>query len=58
LGMMNIIQVVAASAANRGTSKPAAAKVEGNGSTKTAAPAKTSKAATSAAQGTEKMKMN
>jgi FtsP/CotA-like multicopper oxidase with cupredoxin domain len=58
LGMMNIIQVVAASAANRGTSKPAPAKVEGNGSTKTAAPAKTSKAATSSTQGTEKMKMN
>jgi FtsP/CotA-like multicopper oxidase with cupredoxin domain len=58
LGMMNIIQVVAANAANRGTSKPAPAKVGGNGSAKTAAPARTPKAATSSTQGTDRMKMN
>jgi FtsP/CotA-like multicopper oxidase with cupredoxin domain len=45
LGMMNIIQVVAASAAN-------------GGSTKTAAPAKASKAASASTLGTQKMKMN
>jgi FtsP/CotA-like multicopper oxidase with cupredoxin domain len=58
LGMMNIIQVVAASSSNGGSSKPAAPQVQGSGATKTAAPARTSKAAASSTQGTEKMKAN
>jgi FtsP/CotA-like multicopper oxidase with cupredoxin domain len=58
LGMMNIIQVVAADAANRGTSKPAPSKGGGNGLTKTAAPARTSKADAASTLGTQEMKMN
>jgi FtsP/CotA-like multicopper oxidase with cupredoxin domain len=57
LGMMNIIQVVAANAGNRGTAKPATSQAEGKGPTKVAVPAKASKATTPAV-GTEKMKMN
>jgi FtsP/CotA-like multicopper oxidase with cupredoxin domain len=58
LGMMNIIQVVAADAANRGSSKTAPSSAEGSGSAKTGAPTKASKAAPATVPGTEKMKMN
>jgi FtsP/CotA-like multicopper oxidase with cupredoxin domain len=58
LGMMNIIQVVPSTAANRGNSKKAPTEAEGSAPAKTVVPAKGSKGATSAASGTEKMKMN
>jgi FtsP/CotA-like multicopper oxidase with cupredoxin domain len=58
LGMMNIIQVVAADAANRGNSKKVPIAAEGSGPAKTAVPAKGSKGAPGAAPVTEKMKMN
>jgi FtsP/CotA-like multicopper oxidase with cupredoxin domain len=57
LGMMNIIQVVAADSANHGPAKTAPSLAEGNGSAKTGAPTKASKAVPAAGAGTEKMKM-
>ena len=55
LGMMNIIQVVAADSANHGPAKTAPSMAEGSGSAKTGAP--TSKAVPDAGAGMEKMKM-
>jgi FtsP/CotA-like multicopper oxidase with cupredoxin domain len=58
LGMMNIIQVVAADSANHGPAKRAPSQAEGAGSGKTTATTKASKGAPAAAAGIDKMKMN
>jgi hypothetical protein len=58
LGMMNIIQVVAASSANPSPSKKGPISAGGAGAAKSAGTAKASSAAPAATPGTDKMKMN